>query len=277
MSVLLSGADPRLLPEPVLARFVAAATARGGRVAVVVGAGSDPEPFEGIAARLNSAGPVEVEALPLAPGEPLALPDDPARLGGLVVTDVDAATLLAALGERLAPLARTIRGGLAYLGLGAGSRLAARHAIVSGSLSDGRRIADEASGPGELVLADGLALVGTTIETDTDAHQRLERAVTAVITSPAAYALALDESVTLLVDPVSGSHEALGAGIVQWLHCDGGDVRIRRTRAVPLTPAPTGDAPAAAAGDPAPSPGPTGGPTGVDPSAPASGQATSCP
>ena len=271
MSVLLSGADPRLLPEPVLARFVAAATARGGRVAVVVGAGSDPEPFEGIAARLNSAGPVEVEALPLAPGAPLALPDDPARLGGLVVTDVDAATLLAALGERLAPLARTIRGGLAYLGLGAGSRLAARHAIVSGSLSDGRRIADEASG------ADGLALVGTTIETDTDAHQRLERAVTAVITSPAAYALALDESVTLLVDPVSGSHEALGAGIVQWLHCDGGDVRIRRTRAVTLTPAPTGDAPAAAAGDPAPSPGPTGGPTGVDPSAPASGKASSCP
>ena len=82
---------------------------------------------------------------------------------------------------------------------------------------------------------------------------------------------------TLLVDPVSGSHEALGAGIVQWLHCDGGDVRIRRTRAVPLTPAPTGDAPAAAAGDPAPSPGPTGGPTGVDPSAPASGKASSCP
>lgn len=232
MSVLLSGLTPSRLPGPVTARFVKAALARGGRIVVLDdGQGS---PVEELAGLLRAAGPVEVEALPVAPDAPLAPLDDPGLLGGIVVPDVDASVLLEALGQRLAPLARAVRGGLAYLGLGSGARLASRHAIISGSLFDGRRIADEASGPGELLVADGLALVGTTIETSTDTHHRLERAMTALITSAASYAMALDESVTLLVDPVSGSYEALGPGIVQWLHCDGGDVRIRRTRAVPV-------------------------------------------
>lgn len=281
MSILLSGADPNQLPEPVIARFAGAAGARGGRTVIVVDGRNGRERLDGLTARLAAAGPVEAEALRLAPGEPLALPEDPAGLGGLVVTDVDGAALLGALDERRRPLARAIRGGLAYLGLGAGARLAAKHAIVSGCRSGGRRIAGGASEGGELVVAEGLGLIGTTVETDTDAHQRLERAITAVVTSPASYAVALDEAVTLLVDPVSGSYDALGTGIVQWLHCDGGDVRIRRTRAVPAegTPA-AGNGPAATAepdgtaGGTTPSSAPLDAPAGVDPSAPVSGEAT---
>lgn len=269
MSILLSGAGPRELPEPVVTRFARAAGTRSGRVGIVVG-DRGQEQFDVLAARLSGVGAAEVEALRLVPDEPLALPDDLGQLSGLVVTDVNGAAWLESLGERRTPLARAIRGGLVYLGLGAGARLAAKHAIVSGSLSGGRRVADEASGEGELVMAEGLAIIGTTIETGTDTHHRLERAITAVITSAASYAVALDEGVTLLIDPVSGSFDALGDGIVQWLHCDGGDVRIRRTRAVPF-PTAAHDNPAAgpAAGDEAPSPEPAG----VTPPPSASGEA----
>jgi len=271
MSILLSGADPRELPEPVVARFAKAAGARSGRVGIMVGGDRGPEQFDVLAARLGDAGAVEAEALRLVPGEPLALPDDLGQLSGLVVTDVDGAAWLEALGERRAALARAIRGGLAYLGLGAGARLVAKHAIVSGSLSGGRRVAAETSGAGDVVMAEGLAIIGTTVETCTDTHHRLERAITAVITSAASYAVALDEGVTLLIDPVSGSFDALGDGIVQWLHCDGGDVRIRRTRAVPF-PTTSNDntaaAPAAGEADPSPEP------AGANSSPSASGEAT---
>ncbi|SYZ33066.1 type 1 glutamine amidotransferase family protein [Propionibacterium australiense] len=267
MSILLSGAGAHQLPEPVVARFAGAAATRSGHVGVVVDGAQGQELLDELTARLGVAGQVEVEAFRLVPGEPLALPDDPGRLSGIVITDVDGAALLSSLGEQRRPLARAIRGGLVYLGLGAGARLVAKHAIVSGSLAGGRRVADEASGDGELVVADGLAVIGTTVETSTDTRHRLERAITAVITSPASYAVALDEGVTLLVDPVSGAFDALGDGIVQWVHSDGGDVRIRRTRAVAF-PATNQDTPAA--GETTPSPNPAG----VNPSSSAIGEAT---
>ena len=104
-----------------------------------------------------------------------------------------------------------------------------RHAIVGGWQHEGRRIAPEIAGEGstELVIRDGLALIGPAIETHADAQFLLGRAMAAVQAGPARTVAAIDEDTALIIDVASGRTQVAGTGRVAWVGSEGDAFHVR--------------------------------------------------
>lgn len=231
MTLFLVGGGPHQGLAEVHDEFAAAVGKRGGRVAVfLVGSGQDAE-----GQLADYVDPIR-ERLPDVRIEPVRLlptgtewPEDFEALAGLVVADGPTADYL----DRLAPqrdrLAHLVRRGVPYLGYGAGAMIASKHAIVGGWKRGPRQVAPEQSGEGreQVEVRDGLALVGTTIQTRADTGFTLGRALAALESGRATSCAALDDRTALAVDAASGRTRVLGDSLVHWLIKEGANVVVR--------------------------------------------------
>ncbi|MFT8394758.1 hypothetical protein [Propionibacterium sp.] len=239
MTLFLVGGGPSQATGPVVDHFVAAAKQRGNRVAIaILGTQSEAGGY------LNLYADPIVQRWPEVLIEPVWLVDEdegqivwpanPEELAGLVVAAGWAPGYLDALMPHKDTITRLIRGGTAYLGFSAGAQVVAKKAIAGGWQWHGRAIGPELAGDGstELIVREGLGLVGPAIDVHTDSQHLLERAISALLAGHASSAVTIDEDTGLTVDVTSGSTEILGPGAVHWLTRDGDEVRVRSSMAV---------------------------------------------
>ncbi len=240
--LFLVGSGPSESLDEVHDQFVEAARRRGGVIAIAT-LGSEDEAGQFLP---DYAQPI-LKRWPEAVIEPIFLDDEGAtvwpdqfeRLAGLVVCGGWTPGYLDALIPRRDTISTLVRGGMPYLGYSAGAMIVARHAIVGGWKYQGRVLAPEIVGEGleELTIRDGLALIGPSVETHSDAWSNLEVALAALEASPAHTAVSIDEGTCLAVDPASGRTSIIGAGRVYWLQKDGAHVVVSHEQAPPSAPA----------------------------------------
>lgn len=237
MTLFLVGGGPSQATGPIYDSFVEQARSRGPRIALaILGAPEQAGQSLGM-----YADPIR-ERWPDAVIEPVWLidedegqvewPNDSEQLGGLVVAGGWAPGYLDALTPLSAQIAQLVRGGVPYLGFSAGAQIVAKHAIVGGWQSHGRAVGPEIAGDGstEIVVRDGLGLIGSAVDVHIDSQHLLERAISALLDHDITSAIAIDEDTALIVDVASGNTDVVGPGAVHWLNNEGHEVRVRRTR-----------------------------------------------
>ncbi len=234
MTLFLIGGGPSQAVASVLDDFVAAVRSRGNRIAIaLLGSAAEAGGF------LDSYADPIIQRYAEALIEPIWLIDDdegpiqwpaePERLAGLVVAGGWTPGYLDALTPQRELISKLVRSGVPYLGWSAGAMIVGRHAIVGGWQHEGRRIAPEIAGEGstELVIRDGLALIGPAIETHADAQFLLGRAMAAVQAGPARTVAAIDEDTALIIDVASGRTQVAGTGRVAWVGSEGDAFHVR--------------------------------------------------
>lgn len=234
MTMYLVGGGPVDGLDEVYDQFLHQVRSRGNRIAVAL-LGSQDE----VASYLdNYAEPLTkrfaeamIEPIWLTDEDegPIEWPADPDGLAGIVVAGGWTPGYLDALSSYRDLLARLIRGGVPYLGFSAGAMIVAKHAIVGGWRYHGRQVAPEVVGEGstELVIRDGLGLIGPSIEARADTHTVLARAIAAMEAGSMNTVAAIDDATCLLVDTASGQTRVLGLGRVTWLTRQGSEIVIR--------------------------------------------------
>ncbi|MCT2974043.1 hypothetical protein EFM98_06910 [Propionibacterium freudenreichii] len=231
------GGGPSQATGPIYDSFVEQARGRGPRIALaILGA-----PEQAGASVGMYADPIR-QRWPEAQIEPIWLidedegtvewPTDPEQLGGLVVAGGWAPGYLDALTPLRDEIVRIVRGGVPYMGFSAGAQIVAKHAIVGGWQSHGRAVGPEIAGDGstEIVVRDGLGLIGSAVDVHIDSQHLLERAISALLDHDISSAIAIDEDTALVVDVASGRSDVVGSGAVHWLNNEGHEVRVRRTQ-----------------------------------------------
>ena len=241
MSIYLVGGGPAEALNEVYDHFVEAARARGNRVAIAL-LGSQDE----VAQYLDAyADPITsrfaealIEPIWLADSEDdgedaTVWPAEPEELAGIIVGGGWTPGYLDALMTRRDLLARLVRSGVPYLGFSAGAMVTAKHVICGGWKHRGRQIAPELASDGstELVVREGLGLIGPSIDTHADTWTLLDRAVAALHERPLTSVATIDETTCLLVDSASGHSSVIGQGRVTWLRREGEQVIIHTQHA----------------------------------------------
>lgn len=231
MSLFLVGSGPGVLLDAVHDDFVAEARRFGTTVAIaLLGDESEVADFvHDYSAPILARWPeVTIELIHLDDEGETAWPEAFDQLAGLVVGGGWTPGYLEALTPRRDAISRLVRGGVPYLGFSAGAMVASRHTIVGGYKHHGRTVAPELVSEGleEVTLRDGLALIGPTVETHTDAWSNLGVALAALEESDVRTAVTIDENTCLVVDPASGRTRIVGAGRVHWLQQEGAHVLV---------------------------------------------------
>jgi cyanophycinase len=239
MTLFLVGGGPSQATGPIFDSFVAQARKRGPRIAVAVlgTPGQAAETLERYSKPITEQWPQAViEPIWLVDADEGSInwPADAEQLGGLIVAGGWATGYLDALAPQRDEIVRLVSGGLPYLGFGAGALIVAKHAIVGGWQSHGREIGPEIAGDGstEIVVRDGLGLIGSAIDVHTNTQHLLERPIAALLDHQLTSAIAIDDDTALVVDVASGRSEVAGTGLVHWLTRNGDEVQVRRTAAV---------------------------------------------
>lgn len=233
--MFLVGGGPATTPGQAYDEFVAAARARGGdRIAVAL-LGSQDE----AAGNLDMYADPITERFPEALIEPVWLidedegaivwPESPENLAGIVVAGGWTPGYLDALAQQRELLVRLVRSGIPYLGYSAGAAITARHAVVGGWKHQGRQVAPELAGEGstEMVIRDGLGLIGPAVETHADTHSIVTRAIAALQIGPMSSVVAIDEGTCLAIDTSSGRTAIVGQGQVTWVTREGDSFLVR--------------------------------------------------
>jgi cyanophycinase len=237
MTLFLAGGGPSEALGPMFDEFVDEVRARGSRVAIALLGTSDEASgwLDDYAAPILSRFPEAlIEPVWLVDEEegPISWPAEPEALAGLVVGGGWVPGYLDALMPRRTFITELLRGGLPYLGFSAGAMVVAKHVIAGGWQYQGRQVAPEIAGEGstELVISDGLGLIGPSIETHADTQFILGRAVAALHMGPMSTVATIDENTALAVETTSGRSHVLGTGQVTWLSKEGDEVVIRAER-----------------------------------------------
>lgn len=233
MTLFLVGGGPAEAPGEVYDAFAVGVGKRGGVVALILSGPEDasahflPSYRDPLVARVPDADVVPVWLT----GPDTVWPDglELDSLAGIVVGGGRVTDYLDGLMPRRDDIARAVRRGVGYLGLSAGAMVASKHAIAGGWRFQGRPVCPEASGDGldELELRDGLALVGTTIETHADTGSTLGRALAALELRPTPGVVAIDETSALEINAGSGRTRAHGPAGVRWISQVGDDALVR--------------------------------------------------
>lgn len=234
MTLFLIGGGPSQAVASVLDDFVTAVRERGNRIAVaLLGSAEEAGGFldsyaDPILQRFSEA---LIEPIWLIDEDegPIAWPAEPEELAGLVVAGGWTPGYLDALGPQRELISKLVRGGVPYLGWSAGATIVGRHAIVGGWQHAGRQVAPEIAGEGstELVVRDGLALIGPSIETHADVQFLLGRAMAAIHHGPLRTVAAIDEDTALVIDVASGRTRVVGPGRVAWVSGEADQFNVR--------------------------------------------------
>ena len=224
MTLFLIGGGPSQAVATAVDEFVSAARSRGNRIAIaLLGSAEEAAGFlDAYADPITSRYPEAlIEPIWLTDDDegPIAWPTDPEHLAGLVVAGGWTPGYLEALTNWRETISKLVRGGVPYLGWSAGAMIVGRHAIVGGWQHRGRRVAPEIAGEGstELDIRDGLALIGPSIETHSDAQFLVGRAMAALQAGPMQTVVAIDEDTALVIDASSGRTKVVGAGRIAWV------------------------------------------------------------
>jgi cyanophycinase len=244
MTIYLAGGTPQTTPGDAYDRFVQQAQPLGTRVAIAV-PGTHAEAVDAVPAYaepiLRRWPAAQIEPLWLVGAHETSWPADPVGLAGIVLGDGHMAECLDSLAVHRGEIVRLIHRGAPLLGFGAGAMAVSRHAIIGGWRHQGRIVASQEVSHGleEVVVRDGLGLIGVIVETHADTAAVLERAIAALHIAQAASAATIDEGVCLAVEASSGRTRVYGAGTITWLSQHGDQIELRFERADgAATPAP---------------------------------------
>lgn len=151
------------------------------------------------------------------------------NLSGLIVADGKPSEYLEKLRQHREVISRQVRAGMPYLGFSAGAMITAKTAILGGSTSNGRRVCSPSAGEGldEVATADGLALIGTSVDTHADTYLTLGRGIEVLRGGSMGSVLLIDEATALVVNATNGRTQTVGRGCVTWLSRAGTHVAVR--------------------------------------------------
>ena len=220
-------------PGQAYDEFVAAARARGGdRIAVaLLGSRMRRQALDMYADPITERFPEAHRTVWLIDEDEGAIvwPENPENLAGIVVAGGWTPGYLDALAQQRELLVRLVRSGIPYLGYSAGAAITARHAVVGGWKHQGRQVAPELAGEGstEMVIRDGLGLIGPAVETHADTHSIVTRAIAALQIGPMSSVVAIDEGTCLAIDTSSGRTAIVGQGQVTWVTREGDSFLVR--------------------------------------------------
>ncbi len=158
--------------------------------------------------------------------------DDPfATCAGIIVCGGFVPDYLDHLSTYRVQISQAVASGVPYLGFSAGAHVVSKHALCGGwKDGTGHQVCPEAASDGleEITIRDGLGLIGTTIETHTDAWSNLGVAMAVLDHDEIASSVAIDEATCLVVDHVTGRNYVLGEGRTHWFSQVDGVWIVRR-------------------------------------------------
>lgn len=227
MALFLVGSRPSDEITPVYDSFATQAKDFGTQVGVLIAAEPDEAAANTYIDPIRERWPqADFKVCWLNKDTPLPAFDD---LGGLIVADGKPAEYLEQLREHREAIARQVRAGMPYLGFAGGAMIAAKNAIIGGTVSNGRQVCSAAVAEDldAVTVADGLALIGPSVDTHADTCQTLGRGIEVLRAWDMGSVLLIDEATALVVNAANGRTQIVGRGCVTWLSRAGAHIAVR--------------------------------------------------